>query len=47
MSTEQRQQLDDMLRTSPLDLGADLSEQRIICQEMMTAVPLPEDVVTD
>jgi monoterpene epsilon-lactone hydrolase len=47
MSTEQRQQLDDMLRKSPLDLGADLGEQRIIFQEMMTAVPLPDDVVTE
>jgi len=47
MSTEQRRQLDDMLRKSPLDLGADLGEQRIIFQEMMTAVPLPDDVVTE
>jgi hypothetical protein len=36
-----------MLRTSPLDLGADLDQQRLIFQEMMTAVPLPEDVITE
>ena len=47
MSSEQRQQLDDMLRKSPLDLGADLARQRIIFQEMMTAIPLPEDVITE
>jgi acetyl esterase/lipase len=47
MSSEQRQQLDDLLRKSPLDLGGDLGEQRIIFQEMMTAVPLPDDVITE
>jgi epsilon-lactone hydrolase len=47
MSAEQRQQLDDMLRKAPLDLGGDLAQQRVIFEQMMTAVLLPDDVVTE
>ena len=47
MSSEQRQQLDDMLRASPLDLGGDLNEQRTVFEQMMTAIPLRDDVITE
>ncbi len=47
MSSEQRRQLDEMLRHGPLDLGGDLAEQRVVFEQMMSAAPLPEDVVTE
>ena len=46
MSAEQRRALDDMLREGPLDLGGDLEAQRAVFAQMMSAVPLPEDVTT-
>jgi monoterpene epsilon-lactone hydrolase len=46
MTQQQRQDLDELLRHSPLDLGGDVTEQRAIFHEMMTSVPLPEDVST-
>lgn len=46
MSAEQRRSLEAMLREGPLDLGGELDAQRAIFAQMMSAVPLPEDVVT-
>jgi epsilon-lactone hydrolase len=47
MSRQQRDALDQMLRNAPLDLGGDVSEQRPIFAEMLSAVPVPSDVHTD
>lgn len=46
MSQEQRDTLHRMLREGPLDLGGDLSEQRPLLDQLMTAHPLPVDVAT-
>jgi monoterpene epsilon-lactone hydrolase len=46
MSQEQRKALDGMLREGPLDLGGAVLEQRPIFEQMMAAVPLPDDVET-
>jgi acetyl esterase/lipase len=46
MTQQQRQALDDLLRHGPLDIGGDVTEQRAIFHEMITSVPLPEDVKT-
>jgi acetyl esterase/lipase len=35
-----------MLRAAPLDLGGDISEQRVMFEEMMAATPIPADVET-
>jgi acetyl esterase/lipase len=44
MTQQQRQALDDLLRHAPLDIGGALAQQRAIFHEMITAVPLPDDV---
>jgi acetyl esterase/lipase len=44
MTQQQRQALDDLLRAGPLDVGGDVIEQRVVFHEMISAVPLPEDV---
>lgn len=46
MSEQQRQALDELLRDGPLDLGGDVTEQRAVFHEMMTSVPLPDDITT-
>jgi monoterpene epsilon-lactone hydrolase len=46
VSRQQRDDLDEMLRAAPLDLGGDVGEQRIIFEEMMAANPIPVDVDT-
>lgn len=46
MSKEQRDALDQLLRDGPLDLGGDVTEQRVIFEEMMAAIPVPADVTT-
>jgi epsilon-lactone hydrolase len=46
VSRQQRDDLDEMLRAAPLDLEGDVSEQRIIFEEMMAANPIPVDVET-
>ena len=46
MSRQQRQSLDEMLRHGPLDLGGDVAEQRALFHDMMTSIPLPDDVST-
>ncbi|HEY3751843.1 MAG TPA: alpha/beta hydrolase [Pseudonocardiaceae bacterium] len=44
MTQQQRQALDDLLRAGSLDVGGDVIEQRVVFHEMISAVPLPEDV---
>jgi monoterpene epsilon-lactone hydrolase len=46
VSRQQRDDLDEMLRAAPLDLGGDVNEQRIIFEEMMAANPIAVDVET-
>jgi len=45
MSLQQRDELDQLLRAGPLDLGGNAKEQRIVFDEMMGAIPVPADVV--
>jgi hypothetical protein len=44
VSREQREALDELLREGPLDLGGDVAQQRAIFDEMMAAIPVPDDV---
>ena len=44
MTQQQRQDLDELLRHGPLDVGGDVTEQRTIFHDMTASVPLPEDV---
>jgi Esterase/lipase len=46
MTQQQRQALDDLLRHSPFDIGGDVGEQRVVFHDMITSVPLPDDVTT-
>ena len=46
MTQEQRTALDGMLRHSPLDLGGNLEAQRAVFEQLMSSVPLPDDVET-
>jgi monoterpene epsilon-lactone hydrolase len=46
MSQQQRDALDQLLRDAPLDLGGDVAEQRVIFEQMMAAIPVPDDVAT-
>ncbi|WP_432494976.1 alpha/beta hydrolase fold domain-containing protein [Kineococcus gypseus] len=44
MSRQQRESLEHLLRTGPLDLGGDVTEQRPLLEALLTAHPLPADV---
>ena len=44
MTTQQRQDLNALLRDGPLDIGGDVHEQRAVFHEMIASVPLSEDV---
>jgi acetyl esterase/lipase len=44
VSQQQREALDELLRNGPLDLGGDVTEQRLIFEEMMGAMPGLADV---
>jgi monoterpene epsilon-lactone hydrolase len=44
VTDEQLRTLDEMLRNGPLDLGGELAEQRRLLVEMLTAIPIPDDV---
>ena len=44
MSTEQREALDAILRQSAFPAGSDVSEQRRLLRELLSAQPLPADV---
>lgn len=45
MSQQQRELINTMMTNSPLDLGGDVAEQRVILTQLLTAHPLPEDVI--
>ena len=44
MSTEQRENLDAVLRQSAFPVGSDVNEQRRQLRELISAQPLPADV---
>ena len=44
MSTEQRENLDAVLRQSAFPVGSDVNEQRRLLKELLSAQPLPADV---
>ena len=44
MSTEQKENLDAILRQSALPVGSDISEQRRLLRDLASAQPLPADV---
>src|SRR6266571_5803692 len=44
VSTEQRENLDAILRQSAFPAGLDVSEQRRLLRELVSAQPLPADV---
>ncbi len=46
MTQQQRQALDELLRHGPLDIGGDPAEQRAVFHEMISSIPLPDDVKT-
>lgn len=46
MSQHQRDTINTMMTNSPLDLGGDVTEQRAILYQLLTAHPLPDDVLT-
>jgi acetyl esterase/lipase len=45
MSQLQRHTLNAILTNAPLDLGGDVAEQRVILNQLLTAHPLPNDVI--
>jgi acetyl esterase/lipase len=45
MSQHQRDAINTMITNSPLDLGGDVTEQRVILNQLLTAHPLPDDVI--
>ncbi|WP_042365706.1 alpha/beta hydrolase fold domain-containing protein [Streptacidiphilus neutrinimicus] len=45
MSSEQREALDTLFRTGPLEIGGDHLKQREVFTRMLTSRPLPDDVV--
>jgi monoterpene epsilon-lactone hydrolase len=46
VTAQQRDLVKQILRDAPFDLGGDVAEQRPLLTEMLTAQPLPDDVVT-
>jgi epsilon-lactone hydrolase len=46
MTQQQREAIASMLRVSPFDPAGDLNEQRPLFEKMVTAAPVPGDVVT-
>ena len=44
MSTEQRENLDAILRQNPFPFDSDVSEQRRLLKQLASAQPLPPDV---
>src|ERR1035437_4672166 len=45
MSQLQRDTLNTIRTNAPLDLGGDVTEQRVILNQLLTAHPLPDDVI--
>jgi acetyl esterase/lipase len=46
MTQQQREAIDSMLRVSPFNPAGDLREQRPLFEKMISAAPVPGDVVT-
>jgi hypothetical protein len=46
VSQQQRDALGRLLRDARRDLGGDVTEQRVIFEEIMAAIPIPADVAT-
>jgi monoterpene epsilon-lactone hydrolase len=46
MSQEQKDAVDRLMRELPLDFAGDLAEQRVLLDQVMTAQPLADDVMT-
>ena len=44
MTAQQRDMVDQILRSAPFDLGGDAAAQRPLLEQMLTAQPLPADV---
>ncbi|MHA3700837.1 alpha/beta hydrolase [Jatrophihabitans sp. YIM 134969] len=44
MSEQQRTTVDALLRHAPMDFGGDVTEQRVVLHEVLTAQPVPGDV---
>ncbi len=44
MTQQQRQDLDQLLRHGPFDIGGEVVEQRTVFHDMIASIPLPEDV---
>jgi len=44
MTAQQRDMIDQVLRSAPFDLGGDVAVQRPLLEQMLTAQPLPADV---
>src|ERR1700733_12986109 len=44
MTAQQRDMVDQILRNAPFDLGGDVTAQRPLLDQMLTAQPLPADV---
>ena len=47
MTRQQREAIAGLLRASPFDPAGDLREQRPLFNKMVTAAPVPADVVTN
>jgi epsilon-lactone hydrolase len=45
MTQQQREAITSMLRVSPFDPAGDLNEQRPLFEKLVTAAPVPADVV--
>jgi acetyl esterase/lipase len=46
MTAQQRDQIDQLLRNAPFDLGGDIAVQRPLLEQMLTSQPWPADVLT-
>jgi epsilon-lactone hydrolase len=46
MTAQQRDMIDQILRSAPFDLGGDVNVQRPLLEQMLTSQPLPADVRT-
>src|ERR1700735_2704137 len=44
MTAQQRDMIDQILRSAPFDLGGDVDVQRPLLEQMLTSQPLPADV---
>ncbi|UYM05849.1 alpha/beta hydrolase [Solicola gregarius] len=47
MTTQQRDTVDQILRSVPFDMGGEVDDQRPLFADLISAVPLPDDVHTE